>query len=104
MANHLVMRKFLNKNTDAYVSVRTDTTIFDNHWIDLTISGSGSDMATFIYDMCPKAEDLDERYSEAIEELETIRAAVTATMDELVATYTKAKMGQSERLELDLDG
>lgn len=86
----LVFRKFLSDDTDHFVSVYGGGTDYF-HSVELCLY-SGADPSFFNY-YISRAADIDEQYQSAILELEALKAAVNAAMDELIDAYTDIKFG-----------
>lgn len=93
----LIFRKFLNEDTDQYVAVSSEDYSIGSH-IDLRIH-DGANLAYFTFSVSARDDTLDDSYAEAIKELEIIKTAVLAAMDELVDKYTEIKFSHLGDIE-----
>lgn len=94
MATHVVMRKFLDDNISSFLSVVSDQ--FDP-WqtVSFTLYDGSS---TVYFPFTITSDDLDESYKSSLEQIEAIKQACNAAMDELVDGYTRLKFSQDDEM------
>lgn len=95
----LVFRKFLEDHSDSFVSVTASK--FDTfNSVNLALHDTGDSTSLFTFIISNRNEDdLDEDYSTSLEQLETIKAAVNACIDEIIDYYGDSKLRMIEDAE-----
>lgn len=89
---HIVMRKFLTEKGSEYVRVSSDC--YDGRedglsgWSSVDVELGGGGMSFTMYFSLGRGETLESDYKEALDQLETVKQACNAAMDELCDQFT----------------
>ena len=85
----LIYRKFLSEESEAFVSVRSDT--WENGVIVDTTISDGYNAINVSHWVASDADDPTQRYEKALLELDTLKNGILAAQDELVDAYGKQR-------------